>query len=90
MLCGVVGVTSWAGQHLHQLVRHTSLSHSVNQGLDVPETVDGSKLQQSFPVPLQSHFLEIPVPKKKKNGMAHRRRVLRQRNCTVVCLKYTH
>lgn len=46
------GVTSRAGQHLHQLVRHTSLSHSVNQGLDVPETIDGSKLQQSFPVPL--------------------------------------
>lgn len=72
-------VTSWAGQHLHQLVRHTSLSHSVNQGLDVPETVDGSKLQQSFPVPLQSHLLEVPVPK--KNNMVHRRRVFRQRNC---------
>lgn len=71
MLCGVVGVTSWAGQHLHQLVRHTSLSHSVNQGLNVPETVDGSKLQQSFPVPLQSHLLEIPVPKKKKKMAWH-------------------
>lgn len=60
---GRCGVTSWAGQHLHQLVRHTSLSHSVNQGLDVPKTVNSSKLQQSFPIPLQSHFLEVPVPK---------------------------
>lgn len=58
------GVTSWAGQHLHQLVRHPALPHAVNQRLDVPETVNGSKLQQSFPVPLQSDFLEVPVPTK--------------------------
>lgn len=58
------GVTSWAGQHLHQLVRHAALSHTVNQCLDVPETVNGSKLQQSLSVPLQSDFLEIPVPTK--------------------------
>lgn len=58
------GVTSWAGQHLHQLVRDAALSHTVNQRLDVPETVNGSKLQQSLSIPLQSDFLEIPVPTK--------------------------
>lgn len=58
------GVTSWAGQHLHQLVRHAALSHTVNQRLDVPETINGSKLQQSLSVTLQSDFLEIPVPTK--------------------------
>lgn len=59
-------VTSWAGKHLHQLVRHPALPHPVNQRLDVPKTVNGSKLQQRFPVALQSDFLEVPVPKKKK------------------------
>lgn len=57
-------VTSWTGQHLHQLVRHPALPHTVNQGLDVPETVNGSKLQQRFPVTLQSDFLEVSVPAK--------------------------
>lgn len=56
--------TSGAGQDLHQLVGHSSRSHAVNEGLDVPETVDGGKLQQSFPVTLQGHFLEVPVPAK--------------------------
>lgn len=48
----VMGVTSGAGQHLHQLIRHTSLSHTVNQSLDVPETIDSSKLQKCFTIPL--------------------------------------
>lgn len=57
-------VTSRAGQHLHQLVRNTSLFHAVNQGLDVPETVDSRKLQQILSITLQGHFLEVPVPTK--------------------------
>lgn len=56
------GVTSWTGQHFHQLVGHPALPHAVNQRLDVPETVNSSKLQQSFSVPLQSDFLKVPVP----------------------------
>lgn len=50
-LMAVMGLTSGAGQHLHQLIRHTSLSHTVNQSLDVPETIDSSKLQKCFTIP---------------------------------------
>jgi len=57
-------ITSRAGQHLHQLVGHAPLPHSVHQGLDVPEAVDGGKLQQRLPVTLQGHFLEVSVPVK--------------------------
>ncbi|KAF3853135.1 hypothetical protein F7725_013823 [Dissostichus mawsoni] len=46
------------GQHLHQLVGNAALPHAVNQSLDVPEAVNRRKLQQSFPVALQSHLLE--------------------------------
>ncbi|KAG7239809.1 hypothetical protein INR49_028397 [Caranx melampygus] len=35
------------------MVWHSSLPHPVDEGLDVPETIDSSKLQQSLSVPFQ-------------------------------------
>lgn len=49
------------------MVRHSSLPHPVDEGLDVPEAIDSSKLQQRLPVPLQGHFLEVSVPMNKQD-----------------------
>lgn len=58
--------TAWAWQHLHQLVGDLSCPHAVDQSLDVPEAVDGCKLQQHLSIPLQTHLLKVTVPRGKK------------------------
>lgn len=61
-------VTSGAGEHFHQLVGDVSFPHTVDQGLDVPEAIDGCKLQQHLPIPLQTHLLKVTVPRGRKGG----------------------